>query len=89
MSEKWKSQCTTCQYYNDTAGASNCLRYPPQVVSVSEVAHVASASELGSLSEIRHDRVKSQFPAVEPDDWCGEYQPEKAAFREYMKTVDL
>jgi len=82
----WVAQCSTCQFYNGDHGASNCLRYPPQIISVppkSVEQHDACGRFVGN---IKYDLL-SKFPAIEPDDWCGEYQPEKKAFCKYMDNV--
>lgn len=38
------------------------------------------------VGNVKYD-VLSRFPAVEPDDWCGEYQPEREMFRRHMKET--
>ena len=86
MSKEWKSQCTTCQFYNDRAGASNCLRYPPQVVVTEPAKHEQHDACGRFVGHVKYDLL-SKFPAVAPDDWCGEYQPEKIGFRKHMQEV--
>lgn len=61
-------RCETCRFAKTFLNLTlSCRRYPPQLIVWPGKDFNDPNGESSECDE--------RFPKVEPDDWCGEYQP--------------
>lgn len=65
-------ECESCRFYYSDQHSSECRRYAPRCLIVT--------------ATIEHDPL-AMWPAVEPDDWCGEYEEHRNGSSEILAGV--
>lgn len=66
--------CGTCRFYKASAAphTGDCRRYPPTVMTQYDRVQLNEAS--GARGQFFYGFV-NEFPLVQAEMWCGEYQP--------------
>jgi len=68
-----ESSCASCRFFKPGTGhAGTCQRYPPQVYGLVQSVGKGGEYHLDGIEEVA-------WPAVRPDDWCGEWAAQARA----------